>query len=123
VTNEKSFHNIKMWVENIDKYAADKVCKIIVANKCDCDSKDRIIDLARGEAFAEKYNIKHIETSAKSGLNIGKVFHMLAKDAKRCSEPGDDHGSHSLQKSESPLCLSSPLQDKSIEKTNACCNG
>ena len=36
----ESFNNIKQWLSEIDRYASDSVCKLLVGNKCDLvDSK------------------------------------------------------------------------------------
>jgi Ras-related protein Rab-1A len=40
VTDMESFNNIKQWLSEIDRYASDSVCKLLVGNKCDLvDSK------------------------------------------------------------------------------------
>ena len=39
MTDKESFNNVKHWVQEIDKYAADGVNKLLVGNKCDLSSK------------------------------------------------------------------------------------
>jgi GTPase SAR1 family protein len=39
VTDQESFTNVKQWMNEIDRYANDKVNKMLVGNKCDLISK------------------------------------------------------------------------------------
>merc|ERR1719195_1229363 len=39
VTDKESFNNVKHWVQEIEKYAADGVNKFLVGNKSDLSSK------------------------------------------------------------------------------------
>lgn len=78
VTNEDTFFNIQKWMQEIDKYAHENVSRILIANKVDL-SEDRKVSLVEGKNKADYYNIKYVETSAKNGYNIEKMFIELAK--------------------------------------------
>lgn len=39
VTDQESFNNVKQWMNEIDRYANEKVNKMLVGNKCDLTSK------------------------------------------------------------------------------------
>ena len=78
VTDEKSFHNIRNWIKNIDEHASEGVNKILVGNKCDCEEK-KVITREQGQALADEYGIPFLETSAKSNINVEEGFFTLAK--------------------------------------------
>lgn len=82
ITNDKSFDNIKNWIRNIEEHAAADVEKMVLGNKCDMEDK-RQVSKDRGEQLATEYNIKFMETSAKTAQNVEESFITLARDIKR----------------------------------------
>jgi Ras-related protein Rab-8A len=82
VTDDKSFHNIRNWIRNIEQHASENVNKILIGNKCDLVDK-KVIDTARGQALADEYGIKFMETSAKNSINVDDSFITLARDIKK----------------------------------------
>lgn len=93
VTDEKSFGNIRNWIRNIEQHATESVNKMLIGNKCDMVDR-KVIDTERGQALAEEYGIKFMETSAKNSINVDKAFITLAKDIMdRIVDPGDGKGS------------------------------
>lgn len=79
VTNEKTFHNISKWMRKIEEHANEDVDRILVANKCDLESK-RQITRERGEMLAQNHGIQHVETSALSSENVDRAFILLTQD-------------------------------------------
>lgn len=43
VTEMESFNNVKQWLNEIDRYANDSVCKLLVGNKCDL-VENKVVD-------------------------------------------------------------------------------
>lgn len=43
VTEMESFNNVKQWLSEIDRYASDSVCKLLVGNKCDL-VENKVVD-------------------------------------------------------------------------------
>eukprot|EP00913_Durusdinium_trenchii_P034924 g32669.t1 len=75
VTDKESFNNVKHWVQEIDKYAADGVNKLLVGNKCDLSSKK--VELA------DSFGIQFMETSAKNAHNVEQAFQTMAREIKQ----------------------------------------
>lgn len=69
VTDERSFNNIRNWIRNIEQHASEGVNKILIGNKCDMLEK-KVISKEQGQALADEYNVKFMETSAKSNIGI-----------------------------------------------------
>ncbi|CAK9293172.1 unnamed protein product [Gordionus sp. m RMFG-2023] len=96
ITNEKSFDNIKNWIRNIEEHTtthnsnfnkdisspSSNVEKIICGNKCDVPAQLRQVSKERGQELASEQSISFLETSAKSGINVEKAFHILANNIK-----------------------------------------
>jgi Ras-related protein Rab-1A len=82
VTDMESFNNIKQWLSEIDRYASDSVCKLLVGNKCDLvDSK--VVDTETAKAFADSLGIPFIETSAKESINVEEAFLTMSSEIKK----------------------------------------
>ncbi|KAI9363965.1 P-loop containing nucleoside triphosphate hydrolase protein [Zopfochytrium polystomum] len=58
------------------------VNKILVGNKCDMLDK-KVISKEQGQALADEYGIKFLETSAKSNIGVEESFFTLARDIKK----------------------------------------
>ena len=43
VTDRETFDNVRQWMVEIDKYATDNVCKVLVGNKCDLAEKRKVM--------------------------------------------------------------------------------
>lgn len=72
LTNIKSFNNLESWIKMINENtSANFYC--IVGNKCDLKDKRQVLQ-QDAIKFAEKYNLRYVEASAKEDENIDKVF-------------------------------------------------
>ncbi|KAJ4748660.1 Ras-related protein Rab-1A [Rhynchospora pubera] len=114
VTEMESYNNVKQWLNEIDRYASDNVCKLLVGNKCDLvDSK--VVATETAEAFADSLGIPFLETSAKESINVEKAFLTMSAEIKRrfASQPtGDKKPTTTVQ------IKGQPLQQKS----SSCCS-
>jgi Ras-related protein Rab-1A len=92
VTDKDSFQNVKQWLVEIDRYAADGVCKLLVATKTDLATK-RQVTVAEGRELAESFGLKIVETSAKRGVAVDQCF----LDMSRAIQTKLDSGAPGLQ--------------------------
>ncbi|CAG8485976.1 8113_t:CDS:2 [Diversispora eburnea] len=73
VTDERSFNK---------QHATEGVNKILIGNKCDWIEK-KAITKEQGQALADEFGIKFLETSAKANINVEEAFFTLARDIKK----------------------------------------
>jgi Ras-related protein Rab-1A len=77
VSDLQSFHNVKNWLQECDRYAQENVIKILVGNKCDSPKRQVTYDM--GKEFADSLGIQFVETSAKNGVNVEKAFMIVTE--------------------------------------------
>jgi len=82
VTDMESFNNVKTWLSEIDKYATDKVNKLLVGNKCDLVVK-KVVDYNTAKEFADSLRIPFLETSAKNATNVEQAFMTMTAEIKK----------------------------------------
>eukprot|EP01099_Mayorella_cantabrigiensis_P009049 TRINITY_DN971_c0_g1_i1.p1 TRINITY_DN971_c0_g1~~TRINITY_DN971_c0_g1_i1.p1 ORF type:complete len:210 (+),score=50.69 TRINITY_DN971_c0_g1_i1:60-689(+) len=81
VSDQKSFANIRNWIQNVDEHASESVNKILLGNKCDVSN--RVVSYEEGSTLAKEYSIEFLETSAKNNINVEEAFVTITKEIKR----------------------------------------
>jgi Ras-related protein Rab-1A len=84
ITDKESFANIKTWMTEIDRFASDNVCKILIGNKSDLE-KQRQVSKEDAKELANKYKIDYIEASAKDSTNVQQLFVELTRQIKEAN--------------------------------------
>ncbi len=74
-SNPLSFERLGSWVEEV-KQACDNIPIVLVGNKADLPAK---VAPEQGAQFAKEHRMTFIESSAKTGLNVGLAFERLAQ--------------------------------------------
>ncbi|OEL32215.1 GTP-binding protein YPTM1, partial [Dichanthelium oligosanthes] len=82
ITDMESFNNVKQWLSEIDRYANDSVCKLLVGNKCDL-AESRAVETAVAQAYADEIGIPFLETSAKESINVEEAFLAMTAAIKK----------------------------------------
>jgi Ras-related protein Rab-1A len=81
VTDGESFSNVKQWLGEIDRYAAENVNKLLVGNKSDLVNK-KVVEYTAAKEFADSLSIPFLETSAKNSTNVEEAFLTMARQIK-----------------------------------------
>lgn len=78
VTNKDSFNGAKSWVKELQRRGDPNVVIALAGNKADLEGR-RQVQYEEAHAYAEENGIVHMETSAKSALNVKSIFIEIAK--------------------------------------------
>merc|ERR1740121_3026064 len=95
VTDRQSFENVAHWMQEIDKYTADGVNKLLVGNKCDLSSK-RVVAYDEAQELAESLGVQFVEASAKSAHNVEEAFRAMAGEIRSQVASQPQRGTTSL---------------------------
>lgn len=79
VTCLPTFLSVEKWIKDIRDARGPEGLIILVGNKTDEDEK-RKVTLKDAEAKAEELEVKFVETSARTGENISKIFRIAATE-------------------------------------------
>eukprot|EP01083_Nonionella_stella_P173690 599913_1 len=81
VNQLSTFQHVKGLLDEIKIVKEDEAfAAILVGNKCDLPDGERQVTYEMGEQFARQCTIPFLETSAKSGINIGKIFDIISRE-------------------------------------------
>ncbi|MED6235842.1 hypothetical protein ATANTOWER_001074 [Ataeniobius toweri] len=84
VNCEKSFLNVREWVDMIEDVSRDDIPIMLVGNKCDLrQDRDNCVSTTLGQKLAMTYSTLFCETSAKDGSNILEAVLHLARLVKK----------------------------------------
>ena len=80
ITNRKTFESVSGWYKDIKRYIEvyhNNLIGFILGNKEDLVS-ERKVSTEEASRVAKSLNIEYIETSAKTGKNLEKIFYRIA---------------------------------------------
>ena len=122
-TNRESFEHLDSWIAEVNKYASDKMVKVIVGNKSDKEA-DRVVTADEGMKKAESLGLSFIETSAKDSTHIEEAFALISRQLVRIKEQAAAQAEQNLsaRSSEGGLQLGG-MSSAAADKVKACCSG
>lgn len=77
VTDMESFNDLETWLNDVNRNANTDCQRVLVGNKCDLESA-RKVEFMTAKAFADKFKMSYIETSAKDSTGVDDTFLMMA---------------------------------------------
>ena len=89
ITSEKSFINLKSWVQMIKEECGSYMKIIMVGNKSDLIDQ-RKVDEEDAKNYAKEQEIEYIETSCKTGENVKKAVSILCESIMETKEVAND---------------------------------
>ncbi|KAJ8600662.1 hypothetical protein CTAYLR_010688 [Chrysophaeum taylorii] len=84
VTSQESFDHVSDWLAEVNRYANEGTCKLLVGNKSDMD--DKVVSTQSAKAYADSLGIPFLETSAKNATNVEEAFLTMASELIRLRE-------------------------------------
>ena len=93
VTSQESFDHVNDWLKEVNRYASEGTCKLLVGNKSD-RTTEKVVTKERAKEFADDIGVPFLETSAKSAANVEEAFLTMASELikQRISRGGDKDG-------------------------------
>ncbi|KAK7933187.1 hypothetical protein WMY93_004083 [Mugilogobius chulae] len=83
VSCEKSFLNVREWVDVIEDVSPEDIPIMLVGNKCDLRQDGlKCVSSSYGEKLSMTYNTLFCETSAKEGSNVLEAVLHLARQVR-----------------------------------------
>lgn len=113
VTDQESFNNVKSWLQEIDRFASENVCKLLVGNKNDMTSK-KVVETETAKEFADSLGIKFLETSAKTAENVEEAFLTMAAEIKAST-------SVQIAKNSASGTVNVSSKDEDVKTSSGCC--
>jgi Ras-related protein Rab-1A len=113
ITDRKSFIDIENWMIEAEKYANQKIVKILIGNKSDMEA-NREVSKEEARAFAASMGMEYIETSAKTTQNVEKTFMRLSEKMKAEFVVNGPQ----KKKNDPPVIL--PYPPKKVNRTTCC---
>mmetsp|Transcript_29843 Transcript_29843/g.30278 ORF Transcript_29843/g.30278 Transcript_29843/m.30278 type:complete len:206 (+) Transcript_29843:133-750(+) len=84
VTNQESFEHVNDWLSEVNRYASEGTCKLLVGNKS--DKGDKVVSSEKARAFADSLGIPFLETSAKNASNVEEAFLTMTAELIKMRE-------------------------------------
>jgi len=76
VTDSASFEKVRYWLNELKEHVGQDMPALLIGNKTDL-TRDRTVDPAAAQRFAQEVGIKLLETSAKTNAGVTEAYAEL----------------------------------------------
>ena len=101
ITSPLSFQRAKNWVRELQRAGNANIVIALAGNKCDLASK-RKVELDEAKAYAEENGIFHMETSAKTAMNVNDLFVTIARKLPKQATAKQNKSDNVIQLQDQP---------------------
>jgi Ras-related protein Rab-1A len=84
VSNQESFDHVNDWLSEVNRYASEGTCKLLVGNKS--DKTDKVVATDKAKAYAASLGVPFLETSAKNASNVEEAFLTMTAELIKMRE-------------------------------------
>jgi len=95
VSSAESFVRAKKWVKELQSTGNSAMIMALAGNKCDLVQNEpnaRRVTVEEAQAYSDENGIFFIETSAKDGTNVDRLFEQIAERLPRVEVPQTNTG-------------------------------
>jgi small GTP-binding protein len=92
ITNKRSFENLPLWLDDVQRYCKKDAIKLLVGNKKDLNEQ-RQIDFDMAKEIGCACDIVTMETSAKDDENVDVLFDSIAMELSQRLKNTDNEDS------------------------------
>eukprot|EP00397_Hematodinium_sp_SG-2012_P041352 GEMP01045520.1.p1 GENE.GEMP01045520.1~~GEMP01045520.1.p1 ORF type:complete len:214 (+),score=45.28 GEMP01045520.1:31-642(+) len=110
-TDRSSFERVDEWLVEVNRYANENTCKILIGNKCDLED-ERQVSKEEGQKKADELEVQFMETSAKDATRVEDAFHSMSGELMIIQE----------KQGAKPKSNSTLLTAKATGVQSACCS-
>ncbi len=119
IDSNESFKHLDEWINDIKRESNPDVKIVLIGNKADKE-QEREVQKEMGEKFSKDNKVNFfMETSAKTGFNVNKLFddaaRLLYEESKKMKEKA-------VQNNAIPISNTSEFSDTESEKGKGKCN-
>jgi small GTP-binding protein len=105
ITQKSSFEGAQSWIEEILRRASDNCIILLLGNKSDLENEIKV-DENEVNNYVRNKDILHFKTSAKTGLNIKRIFNTTINKLVEENKEG--------------IIKQKNLNDVKVNNTNCC---